>query len=84
LPHQQELIINWMRQHFQEDSAIADVGYTPEIQEVLSPSSTAMWDAEVIPPAPSSPTISTFKFEVVKVVPRGKPLIVAANRRSTS
>lgn len=74
LPHQQELIINWMRQHFQEDSAIAGVGYTPEIQEVLSPSSTASWDAEVIPPSPSSPTISTFEFEVVKVDADGKAI----------
>ncbi len=74
LPHQQQVIINWMRQYFQEDIAIADVGYTPEIQEVLSPNSTASWDAEVIPPAPSTPTISTFEFEVVKVDAEGKAI----------
>jgi hypothetical protein len=51
-----------------------DARYTPEIDEVPSPSSTASRDAEVISPPPSPPTLLTFEFEVVSVNAQGQEI----------
>ncbi len=71
-PHQQELIINWISLHPEEFRAIAGTHKPPETHEVPSPSSTSSWNTKVEFPPPSTPIISTFEFEVVKVDVKGR------------
>lgn len=51
-----------------------DVRYTPEIDEVTSPNSTASQNTEVISPPPPPPNLSTFEFEVVTVNGQGQEI----------
>jgi len=72
-PDQQELIIEPIRQYLELVKVIADPPpYTPEIPKVPPLNPTASLDAAVITPQSSTPTTSTFEFEVVTVNAQGR------------
>ena len=68
IPDQQEL----MRLFVEFVKVITDAGYTPEIHKVPPLNPTASLDAAVITPQSSTPTTSTFEFEVVTVNAQGR------------
>jgi len=67
-PDQPEL----MRLFVEFVKVITDAGYTPEIHKVPPLNPTASLDAAVITPQSSTPTTSTFEFEVVTVNAQGR------------